>query len=221
MLHYPDPLIINSKLKHQYTVIWLHGLGANAYDFFNLAPELYFKKKNHVKFIFPNAANQKVSINGSAIMPSWYDIFNIDNIKNINTKDLKKSSNYIQNLIVEEVNSGLDYNKIILAGFSQGGVVAIQAALDGKLKHNIKSVLALSTYHPDIDLLASAGKNATKICFMHGTEDPIIPIEIAKNTYANIKNLNYSTNFNSYPMMHELCPKQIVDINSYFSTECN
>lgn len=221
MPHYPDSLIIQPKLAHKYTVIWLHGLGANASDFFSLAPQLQFKNKDHVKFIFPNASEQKVSINNSMVMPSWYNIYNLDSVKSINVKDLQNSSTYIKTFINEEITNNLDEDKIILAGFSQGGVVAIQAALGKTLTSNIKSVLALSTYHPNTELLQPATLKKPYIHFMHGTEDNVIPMQAAKDTYVKIKQLNYNAQFTSYAMAHEVCIEQIKDINNYFSNQCN
>ncbi|MBE8162369.1 MAG: carboxylesterase [Bdellovibrionaceae bacterium] len=221
MTHYPSPLIIQPQAEHKYTVIWLHGLGANANDFFNLAPRLKFKNKPHTKFIFPNASEQKVSINGFAIMPSWYDIYNLDNTKNINLEDLKNSSLYVKGFIDKEVSSATNEDHIILAGFSQGGVVALHTALSGVLAHSVKSVLALSTYHPDVDLLKPSTAKTPSICFMHGTQDTIIPIKLAKETCVKIEQLNYKPQFTSYPMAHEVCLEQIKDINTFFSMQCN
>ncbi|MBE8222087.1 MAG: carboxylesterase [Bdellovibrionales bacterium] len=221
MIHYPLPLIIEPKLQHKYTVIWMHGLGANAKDFFSLAPRLQFKNKDHVKFIFPNASEQKVSINGSMIMPSWYDIYNVDNEKNINTDDLNNSSKYIETLINEEVKNNINYDNIILAGFSQGGVVAIHTALGGVLVQNIKSVLVLSAYHPNTELLQTSSGKKISVNFMHGMLDNVIPIELAKKTCIKIKQLNYDSPFTSYNMAHEVCLEQIKDINSYFSEQFN
>lgn len=221
MLHYPAPLIIQPKPPHKYTVIWLHGLGANAEDFFSLVPQLQFKNKPHIKFIFPNAPEQKVSINASMIMPSWYNIYNLNHVKNINIQDLNNSSTYIQTLINAEIKNNISHDNIILAGFSQGGVVAIHTALSGMLKQNIKSVLALSSYHPNTELLQPAALKKSSIHFMHGTHDNTIPIELTKDTCTKIKQLNYSLDFTSYAMAHEICLEQIKDINNYFSAQCN
>ena len=183
------PLIIEATAKHQHSVIWLHGLGADASDFHSLIPYLSHAQHGHIRWIFPYAPIQAVTLNGGMKMPSWYDIRDMDLELASNIDDAKRSAEIIQQLCVAEKKV-----KVHLAGFSQGGLVALQAGTMAE----ISSLLALSTYHP----LAADLVYATDVAIhmMHGNQDPVVPFAAGQRTFETIaknhKNIQCERIFN-------------------------
>jgi len=195
----------------QGSVIWLHGLGASGHDFEPLVPEMGLQA--NIRFIFPHAPNQPVTINMGMVMPSWYDILSLGEIRQVNQAQVAASVQAIRALLAQEVAQGVPCDKIVLAGFSQGGAIALETALH--LEHTLAGVMALSTYLFDPERIPSALESPnreTPFLFQHGTEDPVVPFGLAKRSQAGLKQAGYAVQWQTYPMQHGVCPPQIRDI---------
>ncbi len=195
-------------------VIWLHGLGASGHDFQPIVPELHLPDQLAVRFIFPHAPNIPVTINGGMVMPAWYDILALDIEREINEQQFQDSVDATIALIEREIERGTSSERIILAGFSQGGAIAYHAALTYGRK--LAGLMTMSTYfgthknfkpHP-------ANKNIP-IHIFHGMHDPMVPETMGKQALAALEQLGYSPEYKAYPMAHEVCVEQINDISAW------
>lgn len=212
------PLIIEPTLMHQYSVIWLHGLGASANDFYSLIPKLSNRNKNAIRWIFPNAPIQPVTLNNGMPMPSWFDILTLDTSsieKGFNFQDIENSSSAILALAKNEIKQNCPY--VCLVGFSQGACIALHAGLQADFPVHI---LMLSGTAPKI-CLPKFNDNCQSITMHHGTYDKAISIEAARYCYNHLLSLGYGTKqallvFQEYLMGHEVCTKQIADLSNYF-----
>ena len=201
----------------RYSVIWLHGLGADGHDFEPIVDELNFPGKTQTRFIFPHAPSRPVTINNGYVMPAWYDVIAIDGRAPEDEQGIRASQQQIIELIEQENRRGVDSQHIVLAGFSQGGAVAMQTAL--RYKKPLAGLLALSTYLPLADsLVEEAAEENKTIPFMmaHGEFDPVVPIQLAQHSKQQLFELGYSVEWKTYPMEHSVIPDEITDIEQWF-----
>ena len=201
-----------------YSVIWLHGLGADGHDFENIVPELSLNKIENINFVFPNAPIQAVTINGGMQMRSWYDILDASLDREVAVDDIYQSSAQLNLLIQNEIDKGIKAENILLAGFSQGGVIALHAGL--RYPQKLAGILALSTYMPTTEQLKAeraTANNETPIFMAHGTMDPVVNIQIAKESFSRLKAMEYPIIWHEYPMQHSLCLEEINDISVYIN----
>jgi phospholipase/carboxylesterase len=195
------------------TVIWMHGLGADGNDFVPIVPELRLPDALKVRFIFPNAPVQPVTINGGAAMRAWYDISSPDFERRADEAGVRASQSKIAALIEREHARGIAYERIVLAGFSQGGVIALQTGL--RFPHRLGGVMALSTYLACGDTLASEGTKAnkdTRVLMIHGARDGVIPLSVAQKSQAALSAAGYTVQWKTYPMEHSVCAEEVGDI---------
>lgn len=195
-------------------IIFLHGLGASGDDFVPFAHEL--KLPVPVRYIFPHAPSRPVTINGGMIMPAWYDILSMDIDRKIDVPQIKESSNAIHAFIRLQIKQGIPANKIIIAGFSQGGAVAYHAALS--FPEPLAGLMALSTYfatEKELDLKAVA--KDLPILIQHGTHDPVVPALLGERANAHLKKHGFAPKHLTYPMQHNVCPDQVFDINQWLN----
>jgi len=201
-----------------YSVIWLHGLGADGYDFEPLIPELNLSNDYKIRFILPHAPTQAVTINGGMEMPAWYDILDAAKIDaQQDAKGIHKAADYINAFIESELSKGVSAENIFLAGFSQGGVIALQTGL--RYPKKLAGILALSTYLPLHETLAaelSTANNNIPIMMTHGTLDPVIPITIGKHSRELIEQEGLKVEWHEYTMEHAVIPDEIEDISRWF-----
>lgn len=196
------------------SVIWLHGLGADGNDFAPIVPELRLPARA-IRFVFPNAPQIPVTINGGMVMPAWYDISDVA-VRREDERGVRASQAAIEALIEREIKRGSPAGNIVLAGFSQGGAIALQTAL--RHPERIAGVMALSTYLPLADLLpaeASAANCDVPIFMAHGTADPVITLNLAEQSRDQLKSLGYWIEWHAYPMPHSVCPQEIADIGTW------
>jgi len=197
-------------------VIIIHGLGADGHDFEPLVPALTLPDSAHVRFIMPHAPRLAVTINGGMVMPAWYDILAMDLGRRVDEAQLKTSAERIQALIEEQIDQGIDSRRIIVAGFSQGGAVAYQAALS--FPQPLGGLLAMSTYFATADSIDLAESNRDiPIEAHHGNFDPIVPETLGRSGVERLKEMGYTVNYRQYPMAHALCPQQVNDIGKWLS----
>jgi phospholipase/carboxylesterase len=200
-----------------YSVIWLHGLGADGYDFEPLVPELAIPAEKPVRFIFPHAPRQPVTINGGMVMRAWYDITGAEMIRQEDDAGIRRSAASIRDLIQKENARGINTGNIILAGFSQGGAVALHTGL--RYPESLAGILALSTYLPlsaQLDIEAHAANVSTPMFMAHGLYDPVIPIILAESSRKRLQQAGYSVEWHTYPMPHAVSPDEIRDISHWF-----
>ncbi len=195
-------------------VIWLHGLGADGHDFAPIVPELKLPASLAVRFVFPHAPTIPVTINGGMRMPAWYDILALDIDRQIDNSQLLASAAAVAALIEREVARGVDTKRIVLAGFSQGGAVALQTAL--AYPEPLAGLLAMSTYFATHDtIVPHAANRGLPILVQHGSHDPMVPELMGQRTVAALRALGYAPAYHSYPMAHEVCAREIADISTW------
>ncbi|PSV49500.1 alpha/beta hydrolase [Photobacterium indicum] len=201
-------------------VIWLHGLGSNGHDFESILPELKLPQDAPVRFIFPHSPSIAVTINGGMVMPAWYDILEMGAGRKLNVQQLLDSANQVVELIERERARGIASDRIIIAGFSQGGAVAYQAALSYPDK--LAGLLALSTYFPTSDSIEFSDANRElPIEVMHGSHDPVVLPSMGKEALAALNSANFNPSWRTYPMEHNVCLEQIQDIAAWFKHTLN
>lgn len=195
-------------------VIWLHGLGSDGHDFVPVVSELNLPVKSNIKFIFPHAPSMAITVNGGYVMPAWYDIFELTLDRKIDEKQLRISSARVQALIDREVAFGTPSDKIILAGFSQGGAVVYEAALT--YDKPLAGLLTLSTYFATSDTIQEDDANKDiPILIQHGTQDSVVSEVLGQRAYRQLKDRGYAVDYESYPMDHTLCAEQVRHISSW------
>ncbi|MEE9326857.1 MAG: alpha/beta hydrolase [Cocleimonas sp.] len=207
---------VKTAQKTDFTVIWLHGLGADGNDFVPMIPELKLPESLRVKFIFPHAPVRPVTLNNGMQMRAWYDLLSLDRTNNVKLDDILITVDWINKLIEKEIESGVPSKKILLAGFSQGGVIAFHTAL--RFPKKLAGVMALSTYFPfDEDLLAQAGSqhSGMPIFAAHGTNDPVIPHLSWKDYVPKLEAAGFAVEAKSYPMEHSVSLEEIQDISAW------
>lgn len=217
----PSPLScieIPATSNPKYSIIWLHGLGADGHDFEGIVPELSLNNAAHINFIFPNAPIQAVTINGGMQMRSWYDILEASLDREVAVDDIYLSSALLEQVIQKEIDKGINAENILLAGFSQGGVVALHTGL--RYPQKIAGIMALSTYMPTTEQLKTertVANNETPVFMAHGTMDPVVYPQIAKDSFNRLQAMNYPISWHEYPMQHSLCIEEINDISAFIN----
>lgn len=209
-------VVIEPRSEHRYTVIWLHGLGADGHDFEGIVSQLQLTEKSSIRFVFPNAPVQPVTINGGMRMRAWYDIAGSSLEREVDFAGIMQSSAALEALIGQEIAKGIAPERIILAGFSQGGVIALHTGLRYSMR--LAGIIALSTYLPTLPQLANEASRANQdlpIFMAHGTADPIVPIEVAKSAYNQLVARHYSIQWWEYAMLHSVCPQEIEHISRF------
>jgi len=209
---------IESGANPTAAVIWMHGLGADANDFVPIVKELDLSNCPAIRFVFPNAPQIPVTLNGGYIMRAWYDIAaaGTDINKREDETGLRQSQQQINALIARENARGIPTDKIILAGFSQGCAMSLQTGLRHPQK--LAGIMGLSGYVPLADKVATerhAANQDTPIFLVHGTSDPVIPIQRAQQSRDLLLSLGYSIEWHDYWMQHSVSPQEIIDIGNW------
>lgn len=210
-----DALVIEPQQPATASVIWLHGLGADGHDFEPIVPELDLGDAP-LRFIFPHAPQRPVTINMGMQMRAWYDITAPDLGQGQDEAGTRESEQLLQQWIEHEVASGIPAERIILAGFSQGGAIALHTGL--RYPQRLGGIMALSTYLPLADTVADEkhAANADVPIFMaHGTEDPVIPHDFAEQSRDKLVELGHNVEWHSYPMPHSVCMEEVQAIGQW------
>jgi len=200
------------------SVIWLHGLGADGNDFVPVVNELGLPRQLAVRFIFPHAPMQPVTINNGYVMRAWYDVMNPDFSFREDEAGVRRSQGELEKLIANEKNRGVKTSRIVLAGFSQGGAMALHTGL--RHPDRLAGIMALSGYLPLASTLAaeaSAASREVPIFMAHGTSDPLIPFPLASLSRGHLEQLGYQVEWHQYPMAHSVCVEEIQDIGSWLA----
>ena len=209
---------IQPKSAHKYSVIWLHGLGADGHDFEGIAPELHLNVEHSIHFIFPNAPIQPITINGGMSMRAWYDILEMSLERKVDIAGIYQSVKLVEQLIKREIDRGVPSEHILLAGFSQGGVIALHTGL--RYPHKLAGIIGLSTYLPTIEQLKterSTVNNNTPIFMGHGILDAVVAIESGKAVFHALNNMEYNVEWHDYLMEHSVCIEEIGHISTFIN----
>lgn len=207
---------INPQSPAVGAVIWLHGLGADGNDFAPIVPELKRANQTPLRFIFPHAPSIPVTINNGYVMPAWYDITSMSINQRVDLAGVHASVKQLENLIQRENDRGIPTDKIVLAGFSQGAVIALTTGLHSSKR--LAGIMALSGYLPSTEKLAAAAKSAnqpTPIFIGHGTGDAVVPVMLGKFSYDALSKLGYNVSWHQYAMQHSVCAEEINDIDQW------
>lgn len=210
---------IVSQQKINASVIWMHGLGADGNDF---VPVVEMLELPHIRFILPHAPYRDITRNNGYEMRAWYDIYGLTPISREDAIGISESQLAIEALIAKEIKRGVPANRIVLAGFSQGGAIALHTAL--RYAQPLAGILALSTYLPLKDKLAAEKSSANQqipIFMAHGVHDDIITMDTCKTSLAVLQAQSYAVDWHEYPMAHSVCMPEIADIKQFFARVLN
>jgi len=208
-----DCIEINPPVKEVGTVIWLHGLGADGSDFVPIVPELNLPDELPLRFVFPHAPERPVTINNGYVMRAWYDIYSLTSNHRADEEGVMESIKFVETLIEHEIQRGIPAEKIVLAGFSQGAVVALATGL--RYSKSLAGILALSGYLANAEKTlaeASAANFITPIFVAHGTEDTVVPYMLGLQLSDVLQRNKYKISWHSYPMGHSVCKEEIGDM---------
>jgi phospholipase/carboxylesterase len=198
------------------SIIWLHGLGADGHDFEPIIPELRLPANLPIRFVFPHAPVRPVTLNGGMPMRAWFDIVKIGLKQPRDSAGVQASRAEVEALIAREKERGIPAARIVLAGFSQGGSVALYTGLQHAEK--LAGIMALSTYLPideSIGFELAAANAHTPIFYGHGTQDPIVPIQLGEHTRNALVKRGCPVTWHSYPMPHSLCGEELLHIRAW------
>ena len=211
-----DAVVLAPATPATASVIWLHGLGADGHDFVPIVPELKLPANPGIRFVFPHAAVRAVTLNMGMRMRAWYDIVQLGGGRE-DEAGIRASQQQLEGLIERERARGISPQRVVLAGFSQGGAIALQTAL--RFGERLAGVLALSTYLPlaALDAERNAAAREMPILMAHGTHDPMIAIEHARRSRDLLMGLGYKVDWREYPMPHSVCAQEIADIAAWLT----
>jgi phospholipase/carboxylesterase len=214
-----ERITIEPKFPATSCVIWLHGLGDSGAGFAPIVPMLALPENHGIRFIFPHAPEQAVTINQGHVMRSWYDIKSMDLHNRADMDGVLASEKLVQALIQEQIDLGIAAKNIVLAGFSQGGVLSLFTGL--RFAQSLAGILALSCYLPTADKLPEQchpANVATPILQNHGEIDGVVPMSAGKMANTLLKAANYQVTWQSYLMEHSVLPEQLTDISAWLQT---
>jgi phospholipase/carboxylesterase len=213
-----EALEVETAPSPRAAVIWMHGLGADGYDFVDIPPLLRLPESLAVRFVFPHAPMQPVTINGGMVMRAWYDVRHDAGARREDEAGIRASQQHIEALIAREKARGVTTARLVLAGFSQGGAMALHTGL----RHGepLAGIMALSCFLPLAERLAgeaSAANRDTPIFLAHGTHDPVIPLVRARHAHEVLAGLGYRVEWHEYPMPHSVCDAELRDIGAWLA----
>lgn len=211
-----DAVVLNPGAPATSAVIWLHGLGADGFDFVPIVNELHLPATLSTRFIFPHATPRPVTINNGFVMRAWYDITGFGPERAEDDAGIRGSETVVRKYIEQQVAQGVPASKIVIAGFSQGGAIAFQTGL--RYPQRLAGIMALSTYLPlraSVVNEASAVNRDIPILMCHGTHDGVVPPGLSEASRDVLVKLGYRIDWRSYPMAHQVCLEEVMDISKW------
>ena len=211
-----ESVVLEPTTTADAAVIWLHGLGADGYDFVPIVQELRLPATMAVRFIFPHAAPRPVTINNGFVMRAWYDITSLGPDRKEDDVGIRESATVVNQYVQQQSARGVESQRIVIAGFSQGGAIALQAGL--RYPERIAGIMALSTYLPLRDAVAAEATQANRdvpILMCHGLRDDVVPATLGKASRDVLTSLGYQVEWQSYPMEHSVCMEEVLDISKW------
>lgn len=215
MAQAPETIEIETGARPEAAVIWLHGLGADGHDFEPVVPQLGLPEAPGVRFIFPHAPVRPVTINDGMRMRAWYDILQLGGGPE-DEAGIRASQALVEALLQRETSRGIHAQRVVLAGFSQGGAIALQTGL--RYAGRLAGILALSTYLPlaaTLERERSAVNRDVPVFMAHGRHDDLIPFARAQRSREMLETLGYEVQWRDYPMPHAVCAEEIADIAAW------
>jgi phospholipase/carboxylesterase len=213
LLENEEAVLLTPEVSPTASVIWMHGLGADGRDFVPIVPQFGLAPAAGIRFVFPHAPRRPVTLNRGASMRAWYDIRELSAGSVEDAGGILESATRLDGFIERERALGIQADRIVVAGFSQGGAMALQVAL--RYRESLGGVLALSTYLPLRDRLASEASEANRtipILMCHGRNDPMLSIQLGRLSRDALQALGYAVEWKEYSMQHEVCAEEIADI---------
>ena len=213
---------IETAERPDFSVIWMHGLGADGNDFVPIVNEIDLSGAPGIRFIFPHAPTRPVTINNGYVMRAWYDIAFGDlegKTRKADEKGVRESQAQIGQLIARENSRGIAASKIVLAGFSQGGAIALHTGL--RYPETLAGVMALSTYLPLAESFAQEATPAnakTPVFMAHGIHDPVVPYAMGNSSREQLQQAGYALEWHEYPMQHSVCLEEVADIGRWLTS---
>jgi phospholipase/carboxylesterase len=207
---------ISTAENPEYSVIWMHGLGADGHDFEPIVPYLGLSPGAAVRFIFPHALMRPITVNNGAVMRAWYDIIEISTTKGQDEAGISHSAEKIRALVDAEIERGIPASKIILAGFSQGGAMALHVGL--RYPQKLAGIMVLSAYLLFPERLQSECSEAnarTPVFVAHGTQDPMVPFMLGQALRLSLQSGQWPVEWHSYPIPHSISQEEITDIGRW------
>ena len=208
-----ETIEVETAAKPTGSIIWMHGLGADGHDFEPIVPELVALSERALRFVFPNAPVRPVTINGGYAMRAWYDIIGIDRHSAQDETGILGSDAIVRALIERENSRGVPTERIVLAGFSQGGAMALFSGT--RYPEKLAGIMALSCYMLMANTFAaerSTANQSTPIFLAHGLQDPVVHPQLGEDTRGLLSQTGYSVEWRPYQMPHSVCPEEIADI---------
>lgn len=212
----PECVEIPAPGEHRWSVIWLHGLGADGHDFEPIVPELRLPAGHGVRFVFPHAPRRPVTINGGMQMRAWYDIAEPDIARHEDEPGIRESAAIAEALVTAQAERGIPAERVVLAGFSQGGAVALHTGL--RHAQRLAGIVVLSAYLPLAERLADEmgpANRDTPIFQGHGEQDPVVPLALAQASHERLAALRPAPEWHAYPMPHSVCAREIDDLRAW------
>ncbi len=209
---------VNPNGEHDAVVIWLHGLGDSGNGFAPIVPELRLPENHKIRFVFPHAPIRPITINNGMPMRAWYDIKSMDFNQRADVEGVHESAAQVEELIEAELDKGIPSERILLAGFSQGGVIALHLGM--RLNKPLAGIMALSTYMSEPEKLAaeaSEENKSTAIFCAHGQQDDVVPMFLGHAAYKVLEQNGYNVQWKEYVMQHNVCLPQLQDISAWLS----
>lgn len=204
-------VLSNQAAEVNASIIWLHGLGADGNDFVPVVPQLNLPDDYAVRFVFPTAPSIPVTINNGFVMPAWYDILQLDNVRSLDEDGLRASADSIKALIRRELERGVASDRIVLAGFSQGGAVSFEAGLT--FDQRLGGIIALSTYFPTAGSVSiQPAQQRIPVLICHGLMDPMVPETLGSRSVESLRQMGLEPEYHTYPMAHEVCAPEIQQV---------
>ena len=201
-----------------WSIVWLHGLGADGHDFMPIVPELVRSEWPALRFVFPHAPVRPVTINNRVPMRAWYDIVDIDLANRADEVGVAESVAQVDALVAREVERGVPRSRVVLAGFSQGGAVTLAAGL--RNREPLAGLVALSTYVPSAPKARAwlaAGAERQPVFMGHGSQDPVVPFQAGLQSAALLRELGFEVDWHAYPMPHSVCAEEISDLGDWLT----
>jgi phospholipase/carboxylesterase len=213
-----ESVVVETGPKPSFTILWLHGLGADGHDFEPLVPELLERGMPALRFIFPHAPVRPVTLNNGYRMRAWYDIVGIDRRSAEDFAGMQATTASVKRLIAQEIEAGIPTERMVIAGFSQGGAMALHIAT--RSEQRFAGVIALSCYLPLAQDLASSrqpANDATPIFMAHGVHDPVVPLVLGSESRQLLQAAGYSVEWHEYPMPHSVCEPEVADMRAFLA----
>ncbi len=214
----PETLERSTGDAPRWSVVWLHGLGADGNDFAPIVPELLRPDWPAIRFVFPHAPVRAVTINGGARMRAWYDIRDMDLANRADAQGVEQSVAQVEALVAREAGRGVPAERVLLAGFSQGGAIALAAGI--RRREPLAGVVALSTYLPlgvaTLQAMDPAAR-AQPLFMAHGMHDPVVPYTAGKRSRDALRDAGFSVDWHAFPMAHQVCAEEIAALSAWMA----